>query len=215
MNTDQWFKLIPIITTIVLGASTLWLSIRQYLDGNKNSRREEYKFAKLFFDDLKENPEMHAFPRKKVFQAIGRDQNLPPSVIEHLMTLRDPVTALSDYEFSRSYLKNSDELGRRQLDFASKVFFATETRRNTISAAYLFLALVFYLFAFSPWLLLSAGKISTTLALNLLIISLPIGISATVVFLREVMQLRRAMRLVKAQNHQADDIESTLNSSEQ
>jgi len=51
MDIEQWIKVIPVITTIIFGGSTLWLSIRQHLDGNKNARREEYKFAKIFFDD--------------------------------------------------------------------------------------------------------------------------------------------------------------------
>lgn len=208
MDTNQWLKVAPIVTTIIFSASTLFLSIRQYLDGNKNARREEYKFAKLFFDDLKQNPEMHAFARKKGFQAIGRNQALPPSVIEHLMTLRDPVAALSDYECSRSYLKNSDELGPRQLEFASKFLFATERRRNAVSAVYLLCAIIFYLTAFAPWILFTLKKISFALTINAMIVFFPIGIMATVVLLREFVQLRRAMRLVKAQNYQADEFES-------
>ena len=210
MDTDQWLKVVPIVTTIGFGASTLWLSIRQYLDGNKNSRREEYKFAKLFFDELRAKPEMHPFARKKGFQAIGRNQDLPPSVIEHLMTLRDPVTALSDYESSRGYLKNSETFGRRQLGFASATLFATEKRRNIISATYLACAITFYLLSFTPWFLLTIGKISTPLAINASIVFSPVGMMISVGAVREFLQLRRAMRLVKAQNHQADEYEVTL-----
>ena len=203
MDTDQWIKIAPIITTILLGASTLFLSIKQYLDGNKNARREEYKFAKLFFEELLENPTMHPFARKKGFQAIGRKQDLPPSVIEHLMTLRDPVMALNDYEFSQSYLMHSEELGPRQLTFASKVLFLTEKRRNAMSLFYIACALASYLVAFTPWFLLTIGTISVPVAINSLIILFPVGITITVISMREFVQLRRAIRLVKAQNSQA------------
>ena len=113
MDTDQWKDVVPIITTIVFSASTLWLAIKQRIDGNKSARREEYKFAKVFFDDLKANPDMHPFARKKGFKAIGKNEDLPASVIEHLMTFQDPVTALNDYEVSRGYLHISEEPGRR------------------------------------------------------------------------------------------------------
>ncbi|MET3134300.1 hypothetical protein AAKU55_004595 [Oxalobacteraceae bacterium GrIS 1.11] len=207
MNTDQWLKVIPIVTTIGFGGSTLWLAIRQHLDGNKNARREEYKFAKLFFDELRAKPEMHSFARKKGFQAIGRNQDLPPSVIEHLMTLRDPVTALSDYESSRGYLKNSEVLGRRQLDFASAVLFSTEKRRNIISVTYFICAIMFYLLAFTPWLLFSIGNISVSFAIKASIVFSPVGLTIAVFTFREFLQLRRAIRLVKTQNNQADEYE--------
>jgi hypothetical protein len=207
MDTDQWIKVTPILTTICFGASTLWLSIKQYMDGGKNARREEYKFAKLFFDDLDANPEMHPFARKKGFQAIGRNQDLPPSVIEHLMTLRDPVSALSDYEFSRGYLKSSEVPGRRQLSFASTLLFSTEKRRKVMSAIYFSCAVLFYLLAFSPWFLFAFGKISAPVAINLAILCFPTGITVTWCVLREFVQLRRAMRLVAAQNSQADEYE--------
>lgn len=208
MDTDQWLKVAPIVTTILFGASTLWLSVRQYLDGNKTARREEYRFAKIFFDDLRENPGMHPFARKKGFQAIGGNQDLPPSVIEHLMTFHDPVTSLGDYEASRGYLKNSEALGPRQLYFASTLLCSTEKRRNILSAAYLSCAIAFYFLAFAPWLLLTIGKISTSIAINSTIVFFPIGITVTVLAAREFIQLRRAMRLVKAQNCQADEYES-------
>jgi hypothetical protein len=211
MDTDQWLKVVPIVTTIGFGASTLWLSIRQYLDGNKNARREEYKFAKLFFEDLKENPQMHQFARKKGFQAIGRNQDLPPSVVEHLMAFHDPVTALSDYESSRAYLKNSDAFVRRRLEFAGSVLFATEKRRNVMSFAYFACAVIFYLLAFAPWFLFTVRTISAPLAINASILTLPSGITVAVCCMREFLQLRRAIRLVRAQNSQADEYESATN----
>jgi len=200
MDTDQWIKVAPIITTIVFSASTLWLAIKQNLDGNKNARREEYKFAKIFFDDLKANPEMHPFARKKGFQAIGRNQDLPPSVIEHLMTFHDPVAALNDYEASRGYLQNAEEPESLQLSFAGGSLWSTEKRRKFISVAYLICAIIFYFLAFTPWFLLVTGKISMPVAINLIIVLLPIGITIAVIAAREFIQLRRAMRLIQAQS---------------
>ncbi|MBZ2206545.1 hypothetical protein [Massilia soli] len=208
MDTDQWLKVAPIITTIALGASTLWLAIKQYFDGNKNALREEYKFAKIFFQDLEDNPGMHAFARKKGFQAIGKNQDMPPSVIEYLMAFADPVQALSDYEASRGYLTSVEGRGKRQLQFASSFLFATEKRRKVLSVAYLLCASAFYFLAFTPWFLLTVGKISTTIAINSTIVFFPLGITVTVITTREFIQLRRAMRLVDVQNRRAVEEDS-------
>ena len=205
MDTDPWIKVTPIITTIVFSASTLWLSIKQHLDGNKNARREEYKFAKNFFDDLDANPQMHLFARKKGFQAIGRSRDLPPSVIEHLMKFHDPVAALEDYELSRGYLQKSEGVGPLQLSFARTFLWATEKRRKLLGAFYLTCAVVFYFLAFSPWFLLTIGKISTPVAINLTIVVLPIGITVTIFAAREFIQLRRARRLIHAQSQLNDN----------
>lgn len=204
MDTDQWIKIAPVITTIVFGASTLWLSIKQHLDGNKNARREEYKFAKIFFDDLSANPKMHPFARKRGFQAIGKNQDLAPSIVEYLMKFPDPVAALNDYEASRGYLRESEEAGATQLSFAAAFLWSTENRRRNMSAGYLICAIIFYFFAFAPWFFLTIGKISVAVAINLTILFFPIGISIAVVAAREFIQLKRAMRLIKTQGRLID-----------
>jgi hypothetical protein len=210
MDTDQWIKIIPIVTTIGFGASTLWLSIKQQLDGNKKARREEYKFAKDFFDDLNENPEMHLFARKKGFQANGRSQYLPPAIIEHLMKFRDPVTALEDYEISKGYLQKTESAGLLELSFGRTFLWSTEKRRKLIGTAYLTCGLIFYLLAFAPWFLLTIGKISMPVAINLTIVSMPRGITVTVIAAREFIQLRRAIRLIHAQSQlNIDDVPTT------
>ncbi|MGK5080842.1 hypothetical protein [Janthinobacterium sp. HLX7-2] len=203
MDIDQWLKLAHLALTAFFGATTAWLGIRQYLDGNKTARREEYKFAKLFFDELKQHPPMHAYARKKGFQAIGRNQDLPPNVIEHLMDLRDPVGALQDYESSRAYLKHTAGRGKRQLDFASTIF-STDRRREFISTLYILGAIFSYIVAFTPWFLKTIEKISTPVAISASAVFSPIGIFFAVILLREFLQLRRAMRLVKMQNQEAD-----------
>lgn len=207
MDTDQWIKVAPIISTAIFGASTVWLSIKQHFDGNKNARREEYKFAKAFFEDLKNNADMHPFARKKGFQAIGRVGDLPPSVVEHLMSFHDPVTALGDYEASRTYLQNSEELGLRRLSFENFWLWRSETRRKILSRVYLIVAIVFYFVAFGPWLLFTVRQISAQVAIYATVVLFPIGIAVTVIAVREFIQLRRAMRLIRAQNLKADEQE--------
>jgi hypothetical protein len=126
------------------------------------------------------------------------------------MGFQDPVMALNDYESSRNYLKHTEELGRRQLGFESKLLLSTEQRRRVMSGIYISGAAIFYLVAFSPWFLLTLKIIPVPVAVNALIILSPIGIAVTVVSVRKFIQLRRAMRLVTTQNREADDQDANM-----
>jgi hypothetical protein len=199
LDIDQWLKLAPTIAAAFFGGTTLWLGVKQHFEGNKSACREEYRFAKTFFDDLKDNPRMHSFARKKGFRALGQNHDLPPDVIEYLMTLKDPVTALSDYEFSRGYLKSIEGLGRQKLIFSNTFFFSSENRQKLIGVLYLFFAMLSYVVAFFPFLLFAAGNISSVSAIQISIIAFPFGIAATIFFVREFAKLYRARRLLKLQ----------------
>lgn len=210
MNRDQWLKIIPIITTIFFGGSTLWLTIKQRTDGNKAARREDYKFAKQLFDDLEANPKMHPFARMKGFQAFGNIENLPPSIVEHLMKLGDPMTSLSDYETSRGYLRHTGNFGSYTLDFSKVFFLSTEGRRKALSISFLIFAAAAYIIAFTPWFLFTVGMISGPLAINATIILLPSGLAGAIVALREFIQLRSAMRLIRAQTQMLEQEEPEM-----
>ena len=200
MDLDQWLKLAPTLAAVFFSGCTLWLGLKQHFDGNKSARREEYKFAKIFFDDLKADPKMHAFARKKGFQAIGQTRNLPPEIVEHLMTLSDPVIALSDYEFSRGYLKSSEISGSYELVFSNKFLFASKKRQKIVGSLYAFIAVCSYAVAFLPFLLFAAEKISSVMAIKISISVFPAGIAVTIFCVREFLQLYSAMRLIKLQN---------------
>lgn len=205
LDIDQWLKLAPTIAAAFFGATTLWLGVKQHLEGNKSSFREEYKFAKIFFDDLEENPRMHSFARKKGFQALGQNRDLSPDIIEYLMTLRDPVIALSDYEFSRGYLKSINTFNQQKLIFSNKFLFSTEKRQKIVGLLYLFVAMMSYALAFFPFLLFASEKISSVLAIKISIIVFPVGIAVTIFSVREFSQIYRARRLIKLQNSRIQD----------
>jgi len=199
MDADLWFKAIPIASTAFFAAATLWLSLKQHSINNKNLRREEYKFAKSFFDDIRDCPTMHAFPRIKGYQAIAGAHTITPDIIKHLMDLPDPVESLSDYAMSKGYLKDTPALQRRRLDFASKLL-STERRRRITSFLYTCIALFFYLLAFAPAFFGTLNMLPITTAGYLSIVTFPFGFYWTMVFVREGVQLKKAIRLIKTQN---------------
>lgn len=198
-DAAQWLQVFTAITTAVFAASTLWLSVKQHLANKRGLLREEYKFAKGFFEDVVQNPPMHQFPRIKGYQAIAGIHTLPPAIIQHLMDFPDPVVALNDYAVSRGYLKDTPSLKGRRLDF-ERSFFSTEARRIFWRQIFSSLALIFYIFAFTPLFFGTMELISLRLAALLSIFTVPLGFFLTFIFVREAFQLRHAMRLVKTQN---------------
>lgn len=203
MDVEQLIKIVGVLITAFIGPAGLWLSTRQYFLGTQAAYREEYKFAKMFFEDLEKNPKMHAFARQKGYQAIAGSQNLPASVIKHLMSLFDPVLALQDYILSKSYLSHTPGPSKRQLSFSAGLI-STHKRRQFCSVSYFVGFVIFYIAGFSPFYLWVFGEISPRLATVLSVLTLPIGLFLAIVFGREFRQLRGAMRLVKNQNDEAD-----------
>jgi hypothetical protein len=194
----QWLQVFTAVTTALFAASTLWLAVKQHLANKRGLLRDEYKFAKGFFEDVAQNPPMHQFPRIKGYQAIA-GIHLPPEIIQHLMDFPDPVVALSDYAVSRGYLKDTPSLKRRRLDF-DRSLFSTEARRIFWRRTFSALALFYYIFAFIPLFFGTLELISLRLAALLSLFTVPLGIFLTAIFVREAFQLRHAMRLVKTQN---------------
>ncbi|MDC8759048.1 hypothetical protein [Janthinobacterium fluminis] len=206
MDLEQWLKLATWLAPAALGCASLWLSTRQFPWGARTAYREEYKFAKSFFEDLEQHPKMHAFAQQKGYQAIVGSQDLSASLIKHLMSLLDPGLALQDYVLSKSYLKHTPGRSNRQLSFASAAF-STRKRCQAIGVAYFVGFLVFYTSAFLPLFLWTWAKISSPLAISLTVFTLPVGLFCAFFFAREFRRLRGAMGLIKRQNDEADSNE--------
>lgn len=198
-GTAEWLQVFTAITTAGFAASTLWLSVKQHLTNKRGLLREEYKFAKCFFEDVVQSPPMHQFPRIKGYQAIAGIHTLPPAIIQHLMDFPDPVIALGDYAFSRGYLKDTPPLKRRRLAF-ERLLFSTEARQLFWIRTFTFLAISSYSCAFAPLLFGTMQQITLQFAALFSIFTVPLGLFLSFIFTREAFQLRHAMRLVKTQN---------------
>jgi hypothetical protein len=198
MSEDNLIKLASVLPGAVFGASTLWLGLRQFGQSRMTARREEYLFAKSYFDDLGSGKSMHPFAKSKGLLAIAQRSDLKPEVIEHLMTYKDPLTALNYYESSLGYLKWS-ETGQDKLSFASKILSSRKRRQITRSALALG-ALLSYCLAVSTWIMWTFRLISTPLTIQLSVILFPLGIALAVIFIRQFVQLSRASRLIEGPN---------------
>jgi len=213
MNSENFEKLMPIIVTLILGISTIYLSFRQFLLGSTSSYREEYKFAKAFFDDLEINPRMHKYVRHKGYQAVLGSKSVESEIIEYLMRTKDPVNFLRYYGISRSYLKHELIEGKLQLNFESRFRFSTPERRKFWLFSYALISIFFYLAAFSPIFLWTFKAITSSVALSLGFFTFPLGLIGTFVFSLEFVRLALARKLLT--NLSDDDLQNISDSQEE
>jgi hypothetical protein len=196
MDAEIIQKAVQVIVPAIIGIPSVYFAARQFSLGNKNSYREEYRFAKELFEDIAENPSMHKFARYKGYQALLGSQSLPSEVIEYLMRASNPARSISDYRVSRSYLTHNFDSGKLQLDFASGILFSTARRRNFFQTLYGVISVFAYIFAFTPAVLWIFDQLSPGLAKSLTVFTLPAGIGITIFFVREFIQLAIAKRLL-------------------
>lgn len=139
-------------------------------NGKQSQRREEYKFAKEFLEEIKSNPDMHPFAREKGYKALAPDKQpwvdlrdkLGSKEIEYLLSLKNPELALQNYILGRSYLENifDNEVfhnGTPKIAFKKKykVYWRRGLRKNIHLALY--------------WILASLALTPTLLYLQILI----------------------------------------------
>lgn len=212
MDSEVFQKIVPIVAPLIIGAATIYVAIRQFSLGSKNSYREEYKFAKAFFEDIEQNPKMHKYAKHKGYQAILGTQSIPSEVIEYIMHVSDPVRAIEDYAISRSHLKYIKNDKEFRLQFDSKFLFATAQRRRFWLSLFFVSFCLCYVFAFSPWFAWIFKVIDLNTMLTLSALTFPVGLGGIVFFVREFVKLSRAMRLLKQveEDGQSSDLTEIL-----
>lgn len=206
MDFETWQKVAQLAFPLFLGVCTIYVAFRQFLLGTKSSYREEYKFAKSFFDDLNAHPQMHKYARHKGYQAIIGSRSFPTEVVEYLMHTTDPVRSVNDYRISRSYLDHKNFEGRLKLKFGSDFRFSKAYRRKFWLIFYAVTSILFYLFAFLPFFYFSLKVIPSSIAFSLSVFTFPVGIYGTFVFAFEYVQLHIATTLL----HRLDEEERLL-----
>ena len=73
------------IGAFFLSAVATWKVIIELLRGRQGRLREEYIFAKAFFEHVQSEPNLHPFLKEKGYQAIAGDPTLTAAEIEYLL----------------------------------------------------------------------------------------------------------------------------------
>ena len=132
----------------VIGVITAGKVIYDLAVSRKARLRDDYKFAKEFFDTLEKSPRPHPLVVERGYHAIAGDSSLTVKEAEYLLSLENPNSALRDYVLAREYLEHLPESGHSEIRFKRK--FSTQWSRRWRRGFYLFLYFVCALMALSP-----------------------------------------------------------------
>jgi hypothetical protein len=147
-NLVKWT---PIILGLIGAIFTIAKVRFELSNGKQSQRREEYKFAKDFLEEIKNNPDMPLFAKEKGYKAIAPDKQpgiglrdkLGAKEIEYLLSLPKPELALQNYILGRHYLENifdneifHNETPKIAFKKKYKVYWSRGLCKNTFFALY-------------------------------------------------------------------------------
>ena len=131
--------------------------------GKQSQRREEYKFAKDFLEEVKSKPDMHPFAREKGYKAIAPDKQpgvglrdkLGAKEIEYLLSLKKSELALQNYILGRHYLENIFDNETPKIAFKKQYEDCSSRglRKNIFFALYWLFAFLAFAPIFWYWLI--------------------------------------------------------------
>lgn len=200
MNSDLVIK----ISTLSLGAIATMKVAHEWLYGRHGRLRDEYKFAKDFLTDLKDDPDLHPFLKQKGYQAIAGDTTLSASEIEYLLELHDSGRALKDYVFGRPYLQHFTTAADQKVAFKSQ--YKSKWSRIWRKLLYFVLYVAFFMGAFSPVFIPSIETAPVMEKVLYLAFTILLFVPAALLSLRAGVRIARAEVLVKNQQKHAQPI---------
>lgn len=95
-------------------------ALYEIISGNKPKLRDEYKFARDFFEDLASKKTLHPFAIEKGYQAIAGTTAIKSDEVAYILTLENPARCLRDFVLSRKYIEHLNTTGDLQITFAKK-----------------------------------------------------------------------------------------------
>jgi hypothetical protein len=146
------FETIAKIISAIVAVAGVGKIIYDVTTGSESSLREDYKFAKEFLEDLKNNPDLHPFAVEKGYQAIAGSKFISAEEVAYLLSLKNPNKCLNDYLLSRKYLQKLDTDGDLHLAFCHKYSYplSRNVRKSIFFTLYVCCALISILPIFMP-----------------------------------------------------------------
>ncbi|TCG06673.1 hypothetical protein BZM27_24560 [Paraburkholderia steynii] len=190
--------------TFAIGAIGTGKLLYEISVSRRGRTREEYKFAREFLRDKKEDGEMHPFLREKGYRAVAGNERLTADEIEYLLSLKDADRALKDYSLGRSYLEHLPNVGNLQIQFKKryKAVWSRGWRKWTYFVLYAVLAfLMFAPFLLSKYLFRQPGEMLAATGFCLVVFG-PYAWMA----LSSAKRIHRAEKLVEHQDKHTQTI---------
>lgn len=193
MNYETLIKFAPIL----IGAFAAWKIVVDLLRGRYSHLRDEYRFAREFFNDLSANSAMHPFLRQKGYQALAGDARLTAGEVEYLLALNGSSRALKDYVLGLPYLEHVATAAESQVKFKKK--YISDWSRRWRKYFYFGLYLACYFTSFAPLVLPVFRVAPSGQAFPLFVMTAVVFLPAAFFSLKAGVRISRAESLVKNQ----------------
>lgn len=163
--------------------------------GRAGQRREEFKFAKDFFDSLSSNDTLHPHVIEKGYRTISGDAYSSVDHLEYIFSFKNSMSAFRDNISAREYVEYKSINGKSEIIFRGRL--KNTWLRIFLMSSHMLFFIVSYIGAFSPLLLHVFWKFNIPISL---IISYPfIFLPFAVLFSGRFQAMYRAQRLVRTQ----------------
>ena len=192
MNLELLIK-IATLALGVIGATKLLIDVTL---GKRSQWREEYFFAKQFFEDLSSEKPMHPFVREKGYKAIAGTADLGTGETCLVLTLPQPEKALRDYSLGKPYLTLNTKASEIEADYLGKYQTVWSRRWRKIFYSVLYGACV--LAAFSPIWLARLPRFSLNQVIELWFVTMLVFIPYGYFSLKAAVRIFRAEEFVQS-----------------
>ena len=105
MEFEPIIKNVGLIIGLILSVITIAKLIFDILILQKSKLKEDYQFAKEFFEELQNGNKVHPLVIERGYHVISGDNSLTKKEIECVIELENPSSSLRDYALAKHYLE--------------------------------------------------------------------------------------------------------------
>ncbi|MDO8253172.1 hypothetical protein AAEH84_06895 [Shewanella indica] len=197
------------LATAVLGIFGAAKIVYDFSLGSRAKLREEYRFAKEFFNDLNQKPKPHPFVIEKGYLAIARTDLISEKEIDYILSLENPSHSLKAYILSRKYLSHLDVIKGNKIEFSEK--YKNRWSRTWRKAIYITLYVIFGFLSMSPLIFNQYLESETNEIIYFSVITLPAFGWIALKNIYSFTKIYRAEKLVDNQKKHTNLISSPSN----
>lgn len=144
MSFEDILKVVGALVATATSVYTLWQLANNDKQGKWGRLREEYKFAKEFLVELRNDPRMSDFQRAKGYQAVAGFKALGVKEGDYLMSLEEPARAMDRYVLGFDYVEHDPTREAEQIQFLKKYQPAFARRWRKFAYGVVYVVCVFF-----------------------------------------------------------------------
>ncbi len=172
-------------------------ALYEIISGNKPKLRDEYLFARSFFDDLASKKELHPFAIEKGYHAIAGTTAIKGEEVAYILTLENSTRCLQDFVLSRKYIEHLNTTGDLQIAFTKR--YQRPWSRTWRKLVHMTTYAIFAFGAMAPLLLAQPLGLQPKSLFTLFAFTLPVGGFIAWTSLQSFARIYRGEKLVENQ----------------